>query len=424
MNRPRKVRVVCVALTFGLILQSCAAVDQFGSRVEDANRNSQRANDEETLLNIVRAKYYRPLTFVAVSQITGSQTETITSGLPTITFGSGITAAQHIGQITNSVMGQAQGSYQSNPLVSTQFQTGMLAAIPESTIAYLIAAHPRDPVLFSTIDALIIKVKSTGKYYRLDNNPDEDRENGNCSSVWTKPFDAHFFNQAIPCSYSTFLFVANFIVGSGLTAEIIPSGGGKKGDAGSESNTKKASGTGAAGDKTPANTKGTSSTASADKAATSPQGRFCFDPTKSGRGMRAPLCSMFKQAVGSATKKSSSIKFDFGSVGTIEAQILIKSPLGVYELFGASLRHPWANNFPFPYAARQGIDLIKQEPFVNVASSSEPCFAKVIYQEEQYCVPKSSQNTPIIFDIAQQLKNLSTTPTDLNAPFAVRFVGN
>lgn len=418
----RRTSTVGTALIAGVILQSCAAVDQFGSRIEDANRNSQHANDQETLLNIVRAKDYRPLTFVAISQVTGSQTETVTSGLPTITFGSGITAAQHIGQITNSVMGQAQGSYQSNPLVSTQFQTGMLAAIPEETIAYLIASHPRDPVLFSTIDALIIKVKSTGKLYRLDNNPDEDDQGKDCPALVAEDLqhlNANFFELTKPCPYSTFLTVTNYIIGSGLTAEIIASTGNK--NAGNNAKTKSAgsakgtTGAGSTGSGGGATDGGGGSTQSI-------QGRFCFDPTKSARGVREPLCSMFKQPGSNGPKKTKAIKFVYGEVGPIEAQILVKSPLGVYQLYGASLRHPRRDDFP--YAAQLGQDLIKHEPFVNVTNSTGPCFVDVTYQGEYYCVPANSQNTPVIFDIVEQLKNLSTTPTDLNAPFAVRFVGN
>ncbi|SHG56587.1 hypothetical protein SAMN05444169_3083 [Bradyrhizobium erythrophlei] len=429
MGHFRKISTIGVAFIFGVILQSCAAVDQFGSRIEDANRNSQHANDQETLLNIVRAKNFRPLTFVAVSQVTGSQTETVTTGLPTITFGSGITPAQHIGQITNSVMGQAQGSYQSNPLVSTQFQTGMLAAIPEETIAYLIAAHPRDPVLFSTIDALIIKVGSTGKLYRLDNNPDEDEKNPDkndpdkdCPTFVAEKVDVNFFERSIPCSYSTFLRVTNFILGSGLTAEIISSNGNK-------ATGNKAANKGPGGTKGAASTGGSGSATSSGGAADgaggstqSVQGRFCFDPTKSARGVREPLCSVFKLLEPKTSKKAKVIKFGFGKAGTVEAQILIKSPLGVYELYGAALRHPWPHDFP--YAAQLGQELIRGEPFVNVTSSPGACFVDVTYQGQYYCVPANSQNTPVIFDIVEQLKNLSTTPTDLNAPFAVRFVGN
>jgi hypothetical protein len=420
VNCLRSIATIGRAFLLAALLQSCAAVDQFGGRIEDANRNSQHANDQETLLNIVRAEYYRPLTFVAISQVTGGQTETLTSGLPTITFGSGITPAQHIGQISNSVMSQAQGGYQSNPLVSTAFQSGMLSAIPEATVAYLIAAHPRDPVLFSTIDALIIKVDSTGVVYRLDNNPDEDHLRDeehpdlDCPALAAKPVDAHFFDRSIPCSYSTFLRVAHFIAQTGLTAEIIPAD--KSANAPAASGAALASGAGAA-------KSASGGGSSSDKGTTQPpQGRFCFDPTKSGQGIHEPKCTIFKKQLNSTPKEAKVVRFQFGAVGTIEMQILVKSPLGVYQLFGAVLRHPWPGRFP--YASRQGQELVKDEPFVNVTNSPGPCFVDVVYEGQRSCVPAASQNTPVLFDIVQQLKNLSTTPTDLNAPFAVRFIGN
>jgi len=413
----RRVFLSAGAILSAVLLGSCAAVDQFGGRIEDANRNSQHANDQETLLNIIRATNYRPLTFVAISQVTGSQTESLTTGLPTITFGSGITPAQHIGQISNSVMSQAQGGYTSNPLVSTAFQNGMLAAIPEATIAYLIAAHPRDPVLFSTIDALIVKVQSTGEVYRLDNNPDEDSppddkslQGKDCASTVTdEPMGPHFFAKTAKiCSYSDFLIMARYILQKGLTAEIVPSTASKSKPA--------------AGAKKPGDAGAAGGGGASDGGSSNPQGRFCFDPTKSGRGTAVPQCTIFSKLGKRTANKASVVTFVLDGVGVIETEILVKSPLGVYELLGATLRRPWPRKFP--YATKQGQALIGEEPFVNVTDSSAPCFVEVNYQGSHYCVPANSQNTPVIFDIVQQLKNLSTTPTDLNAPFAARFVGN
>ena len=66
---------------------SCAAVDQFGSRVRDGNLNSQDALNQETLLNIIRARDLQPLNFFAITQVSGGQTETLNTGMPTVTFG-------------------------------------------------------------------------------------------------------------------------------------------------------------------------------------------------------------------------------------------------------------------------------------------------------------------------------------------------
>jgi len=71
----------------------CAFVDYFTPRQYALNLNSEEALNQETLLNIVRASQYRPMTFMAVSQLTGSQMENFNIGLATITFGPGKSAA-------------------------------------------------------------------------------------------------------------------------------------------------------------------------------------------------------------------------------------------------------------------------------------------------------------------------------------------
>ncbi|WP_459162095.1 hypothetical protein [Bradyrhizobium japonicum] len=107
-----------VPLSF-LLLASCAAVDQFGERIYDGNRNSQLAQNQETLVNIVRSSHLQPLNFVAITQVSGGQTESLNTGLPTVTFGPLQTVAQHQYQISNSVQSGVSGNYQSAPLVST-----------------------------------------------------------------------------------------------------------------------------------------------------------------------------------------------------------------------------------------------------------------------------------------------------------------
>src|SRR4029077_1812159 len=127
------------SLTALMLLSGCAAVDQFGSRVYDANLNSQNALNDETLLNIVRASKYHSPNFIGISQITGGQSEQLTTGLPTVSIGPGQTAANHVYQISNSVVSGATGGYQSNPLISTAFQNAMLTPVSQRTVAQLIA---------------------------------------------------------------------------------------------------------------------------------------------------------------------------------------------------------------------------------------------------------------------------------------------
>src|SRR5580704_2078710 len=79
-------RTVCLLFAAGLT-GSCASVDQYGSRAYDGNLNTQDAFNKEILANIVRASQYQALSWNPPSQITGSQMEQLTTGLPTINTG-------------------------------------------------------------------------------------------------------------------------------------------------------------------------------------------------------------------------------------------------------------------------------------------------------------------------------------------------
>src|ERR1700743_1383387 len=122
-----------------LLLSACATVAQFGERIYDGNRNAVLAQNQETLVNIVRASNLQPLNFVGISQVSGGQTESLNSGLPTITLGPAQTIAQHQFQFTNSLQSGVSGGYQASPLVSTAFSTGMLSPISPKILAFLVA---------------------------------------------------------------------------------------------------------------------------------------------------------------------------------------------------------------------------------------------------------------------------------------------
>lgn len=79
--------VYAIVPTLGLLCLSCASVDQFSTRTVDGNSNAQTANNQEVLLNIVRASQFQSLVWTPVNQYSGTQMETLTTGLPTVFFG-------------------------------------------------------------------------------------------------------------------------------------------------------------------------------------------------------------------------------------------------------------------------------------------------------------------------------------------------
>src|SRR5205085_5728596 len=60
-------------------------------------------------------------------------------------------------------------------------------------------------------------------------------------------------------------------------------------------------------------------------------------------------------------------------------------------------------------------------PIPNIVRGQGPgCFVSAHYAGDAYCVPNEALATAMVFDVLQQLRNLSITPSDLNAAFTVR----
>ena len=67
------------AIAFGLT--SCAIVDQYSSHAVAYNIEAEQAQEQQLVLNIVRASLRRPMQFTSVTTITGSQTVSANAGL-------------------------------------------------------------------------------------------------------------------------------------------------------------------------------------------------------------------------------------------------------------------------------------------------------------------------------------------------------
>lgn len=376
------------ALAACIVLANCAAVDQFGTRIDDANLNSLEAANRETLLNIVCASRYQPLNFVAVTQITGGQTETLSTGLPTVSFGPAQTAAQHIYQISNSLSSVVNGSYQSNPLVSTDFQTGMLAPANPTIVAYLVAAHPRE-IALNLITEAIVFTFDHGETVRFRNDPSQDDNNRDCwNAVKSMHYTKRFSLRGI-CDYSLFLNYMEALSQGGLTAELISS----------------------------------SQPSAPDKSPPAAKGRYCFDPTRT-----TPLVIPYQPRCYSPDQRASaslsSLSAVFPGVGHVKIDLISRSPVGVYRYVGSLLRaRPVGWD---AYQSNEARSVLPEgtEPFLNITNQTSGCFTSVSIDGQFYCVPSASKHTALIFNILQELKNLSTTPKDLNAAFTVRVVGN
>src|SRR3984885_5577349 len=394
--------VASAYLCIAFLVCSCAAVDQFGSRIRDGNLNSQDALNQETLLNIVRAGDLQPLNFFAITQVSGGQTEALTTGIPTITTGPGTTVAQHQAVITNSLASGVSGGYQGNPLVSTTFQSAMLSPIDQRTLALLVAAHPREPVYYLTIYQITMRNLNSGKITAFVGDPGGDKYPDCWDMVENAPAAKRPFIQ--DCDYSVFQNYLEMFVTQGLFAELLPAP-----PTAAKSGTPPAAPPAAAPAAGPGSGNATPATA---------VGHICFNSTRSSLGSFTPRCGQLQTAPTGKTK-SSVQAFNVPGLGSVEVNFVLRSPLAVYSYLGSILRYKTGNDVHyFTYEAR---DILNGEPFLNITGpKGVPCFTSMLYDAGFYCVPHSSRHTAMLLDILIQLRNLSISATDLNSAFTVR----
>ncbi|MEJ0050139.1 MAG: hypothetical protein WDN02_02795 [Methylovirgula sp.] len=305
-----KLRRVIVLVSTSL-LTACSTVDQFGSRIYDGNLNSQNALNQEMVLNIVRASNLQSLNFVALTQVNGGQTETVTTGLPTITIGPNLPATAKIVQVTNAVSSGVTGGYQANPLISTQFENGMLAPITPRTLSLLMSAHPREAVLFAAIQRLDVEVITPAKgthirphaIARYENDPaqdfkslEQDYSSSNelkcegVSEAGIGPEDRKIlprlesedFTQGTTCEFSKFSQLLHDLISYGFTTELIPQSSKPPGGGAASGNPNSGSG-------------GTSSNSGSPQEAV---GQFCFN-----RAIGVPLAKALNPVCGASSNQ-------------------------------------------------------------------------------------------------------------------------
>ncbi|MGA2793787.1 MAG: hypothetical protein ABSE69_09660 [Roseiarcus sp.] len=448
-------RTAC--LLFSLALTSCASVDQFGSRAYDGNLNTQSAVNQEVLANIIRASQYQALSWNPASQITGAQSESLATGLPTINIGPAQTAAQHIYSITNSVTSGVNGGYTTTPLATTSFQAGMLTPVDLKTIAGLMTYYPREVVLYSLIKEIDLETVSTPHAFAsLVNDP---------SQAYANIEDSNNLDQSIcdeiiggrdnyewlfhkgkegerQCSYAKFLNLLSVLIDSGLTVELV---------------------------QIPAPQP---AQAQANQSNIVTVGRFCFNGNLTGDypiGSDLPRCGLDKkQSVGGTivtgtteidkaddavinTKTKSVSKtitttrtsiipvgghefpWKFRGVEPVYLTFELRSPNGFMSYLGS-----WYNvrdhmkfevynrdkgKRALAYDSESARKIYNGGPYLSILDMNGPstgCYASAHFQGSAYCVPMEATHTSMLMDIAVMLRNLNITPSDLNAPISVR----
>jgi hypothetical protein len=439
----------------GILLSSCAFVDAYGPRIYQNNLTFMDANSQETLLNIVRASRHEALSFIGIGSESGSQTESLGVGLPTFTFGPAQTAAQRtFGVGPNSTTSTAMGSYQVQPLVTTNFMQGMLTPISPKTLALLLNTYPRPWVFSAVLEGVKMK-GNVGKrplFFYFHNDPADDQyesvaTNEKCRAlVEHAPYDAAIYNDSNQCNFSKFQEALQTALDYGLSSELVVAGSNdqNKGNGGNQCCCCGTQPSASQKSTTPPNANagtngpGAPQTASASANATSTPsstGRLCWDPNlaqprnQDDVNLMGNVCGQdggqFTLGSTSKNKPVANNTFTFTNGVTFSSiQFVFRSPYGVYKYLGQLLREQSAARVRFVGLRSLEERELASGPFLNITKgASADCLVAAFYNGESFCVPRQGSNsTAVMLDVLGQLKNLSITPTDLNAATAVRLI--
>src|ERR1700722_18809606 len=155
------------------LLRAGAVVDPVDARYDTISRSLAKARNESIFLNIVRASHDYPLSFVTVSNVTPTMTNTSSLGLPTFLFGPlnpGAAALFTPGRdvIFSNTTAANTTAVGSNFNVSTQetsaFYQGFLKPIDLPTLDYFIRqGYPRELLFWLFTDSFELTLP-TGHY--------------------------------------------------------------------------------------------------------------------------------------------------------------------------------------------------------------------------------------------------------------------
>src|SRR5271155_2256870 len=220
---------MCLAGACAVSLSACAVVDPVDSRYDTISRSLAKARNESIFLNIVRASQDYPLSFVTVSNVTPTMTNTSSLGLPNFLVGPGFISASANSLFTpgrDVVFGNTTASnttaVSSNFNVSTQetstFYQGFLRPIDLQTLDYFIRqGYPRELLFWLFTDSFSVTIPSKGTFGYHFNPPD----NYGCSR--TDPKHRCFIDWVHNAAFTGLTVEEKTVQASGSAA---PKGGG------------------------------------------------------------------------------------------------------------------------------------------------------------------------------------------------------
>jgi hypothetical protein len=417
------------------VLGACAIVDPVDNRYDTVSRSLAKARNESIFLNLVRASHDYPLSFVVVSNVTPSLTNTTSLALPSFLLGPHVglfpTSTGAVGAAAsplftpgrdvifgNTTAGNTT-AVSTNFNVSTQetsaFYQGFLRPIDLQTLNYFIRqGYPRELLfwLFTDSFELILNGKQFGYHY----SPPDDY---GCS----RPDPKH----------RCFIDWVHNAALTGLTVE--------------EKTVQKSSAAGAKG--------GADSSGAAAKPSTAAYARFCFNPIlaqqaaalvtpaeveAARRDLDVPQTMLFNSPLtcGSTTwtlvAEPDTPQPDILPLaqGPFSFTIVPRSAYGVFEFLGTLMKIQRKGLTPSQYAYippnRQyaveapTLQTVHEDPdLIKVLQNlGGECFVHTWFQDGDYCVPEEAATTKRVFGLLAQLIAIQTAANDLSITPIVR----
>jgi hypothetical protein len=168
-------RLLAVILVSSAAAGCGAIIDRYDDRIVFMNRSLDTSRNEMILLNILRASYGHPLTFVSVTSVGGSQNAGASAGLPTFTIGPGQVISQKQFVFgNNSVNGGLNSNVNIVPLESKEFYLGLLQPVSLNVAQFFInQGYPRQILYHLFVES--IRIKNGSKDEMIYNDPLDPR---------------------------------------------------------------------------------------------------------------------------------------------------------------------------------------------------------------------------------------------------------
>lgn len=432
-------RMTLIAAGLIGVLCGCAIVDPVDNRADTISRSLAKTRNEAIFLNLVRASHDYPLSFVTISNVTPTMTNTSSLALPSFMFGPHITNYGSGASIMaplftpgrdvifgNTTAGNTT-AVGSNFNISTQetstFYQGFLKPIDLQTLNYFIRqGYSRELLFWLFTDSFELSVggKSVGFHY----SPPDDY---GCPRL--DPRHRCFIDWVHLAAYT------------GLTVEEKTSQAANSSSAGHKGGAGGGGGDGGSG--------------SAKSGATS-YARFCFNPVLAQEAQATVSLAAVKQTEASLDIPLSmlfSSQYTCGSpawnplattgpqpdilplsLGPVSFTIVPRSAYGVFEFLGTLMKLQREHLQPAPYAyippnrayAAESpiLETVHDDPHLMtvVKNLGGTCFVHTWFEDGDYCVPDEATTTKRIFALLAQLIAIQTAPADLSITPIVRVI--